>query len=103
LRGFSDDGTPIYSTDSASGIIIGTGNVGFKVAKNSEKVNTFMSRDGGHSWYELRKGYSIHFFFLNMNTHTHFIKIFDFNKFLFVVTLRIFLINALSKDMTEMV
>ena len=57
LFGLSSDFPPFYSVDTAAGIIIGNGNVGHYL---SSEVATFMSRDGGLSWFEVRKGSHIY-------------------------------------------
>ena len=53
LFGLSSDYTPFYSVDSAAGLIIGNGNVGRYLNK---EISTFMSRDGGLNWFEIKKG-----------------------------------------------
>ena len=53
LFGLSSDYTPFYSVDNAAGLIIGNGNVGRYLGK---EINTFMSRDGGLNWFEIKKG-----------------------------------------------
>ena len=57
LFGLSSDYPPFYSVDSAAGIIIGNGNVGHYL---SEDVATFLSRDGGLNWFEIKKGSHIY-------------------------------------------
>ncbi|KAF7456639.1 putative sortilin [Cryptosporidium felis] len=47
---------PFYSVENAVGIILGTGNVGSYLSFDHEDVNTYMSRDGGHTWQEVHKG-----------------------------------------------
>ncbi|KAI5303324.1 vacuolar protein sorting/targeting protein PEP1, partial [Ascosphaera atra] len=44
-----------YSSPSAIGLLIGLGNVGEYLGLRSE-ANTFLSRDGGITWREIRKG-----------------------------------------------
>jgi hypothetical protein len=44
---------PFYSTENAVGLIIGTGNVGYHLANRADEVNTYLSRDGGLTWYEV--------------------------------------------------
>jgi hypothetical protein len=51
---------PFYSVESASGIIIATGNIGSHLSHKPDKVNTYLSRDGGFSWTEVRKGSHIY-------------------------------------------
>jgi hypothetical protein len=60
LHGVSSDYPPYYSVESASGIIIGNGNVGQYLSYESEEVSTFLSRDGGSNWFEVRKGSHIY-------------------------------------------
>ena len=57
LFGISSDHPPFYSVDSAVGLIIGNGNVGHYLSKD---VATFLSRDGGLTWFEIRKGSHIY-------------------------------------------
>jgi hypothetical protein len=44
------------------GLIIGTGNIGTHLTYQPDQVNTYLSRDGGKSWVELRKGSHIYEF-----------------------------------------
>ena len=44
---------PVYSSKNALGLIIETGNVGKYLSYKSDKVNTFLSIDGGHTWREI--------------------------------------------------
>lgn len=44
---------PFYSTDNSLGLILGTGNVGKYLSNKEDEVNTYLSRDGGVSWYEV--------------------------------------------------
>lgn len=44
-----------YSSPSAIGMMIALGNVGNQLEHRSE-ANTFLTRDGGVTWYEVRKG-----------------------------------------------
>lgn len=48
--------SPVYSTESAVGLVLGTGNVGKYLSMREDEVNTYMSRDGGLTWIEVRKG-----------------------------------------------
>jgi len=57
LFGVTSNYPPFYSVSSAAGIIIGNGNVGHYLSKN---VSTFLSRDGGLNWKEVRKGSHIY-------------------------------------------
>ncbi|KAK6589998.1 hypothetical protein RS030_192776 [Cryptosporidium xiaoi] len=47
---------PFYSVENAIGIILGTGNVGSHLSFEHDEINTYMSRDGGHTWMEVHKG-----------------------------------------------
>eukprot|EP00743_Colponemidia_sp_Colp-15_P009746 GILK01010669.1.p1 GENE.GILK01010669.1~~GILK01010669.1.p1 ORF type:complete len:862 (-),score=114.68 GILK01010669.1:57-2642(-) len=62
LHGFAQFGSfgPIYSTDTAKGILLATGNVGTKLEDQIDMVNTYLSRDGGLSWTQVRKGSHIY-------------------------------------------
>lgn len=55
LKGRTDTyGNPIYSAESAAGLIIGTGNVGIYLDSKEENYNTYLSNDGGHTWIEIK-------------------------------------------------
>ena len=56
----SDNYGPFYSTPTALGIILGIGNVGKHLAYEEDEVNTYLSRDGGVNWEEVRKGSHIY-------------------------------------------
>lgn len=45
-----------YSHDNAPGLILATGSVSQTLEKSPDKVNTYLSRDGGQTWAEIRKG-----------------------------------------------
>lgn len=60
LHGISSNFAPFYSVESAAGIIIANGNVGRYLSNNPEEVSTYLSRDGGLSWFEVRKGSHIY-------------------------------------------
>jgi len=45
-----------YSISNAVGIIVGIGNVGRYLKYDSNKQNTYISRDGGLTWFEVIKG-----------------------------------------------
>lgn len=60
LIGISGDFAQFYSVESAAGLIIANGNVGRYLNLNKEEVSTFLSRDGGLSWFEIRKGSHIY-------------------------------------------
>ncbi len=51
---------PFYSNDNSVGLIIGCGNVGDYLSLNSDEINTYLSRDGGLTWFEIRKGSHIY-------------------------------------------
>lgn len=56
LHGISSDYSHFYSVESAVGIIIANGNVGKYLSYDPEEISTFLSRDGGITWNEVRKG-----------------------------------------------
>jgi hypothetical protein len=43
----------IYSSTSSIGIIIGTGNTGLFLSRKDEETATYLSRDGGHNWFQI--------------------------------------------------
>lgn len=47
---------PVYSSESAVGIVIGTGNLGRKLTGNDEPKNLYISRDGGLTWRSTKPG-----------------------------------------------
>ena len=51
---------PFYSSENAIGMIIGTGNVGAYLSNRADEVNTYLSRDGGLKWFEVKKGSHIY-------------------------------------------
>jgi hypothetical protein len=51
---------PFYSTENSLGIVIGTGNVGSHLANREDEINTYLSRDAGLSWFEIKKGSHIY-------------------------------------------
>ena len=51
---------PFYSTENSLGIVLGTGNVGTYLTNREDEINTYLSRDGGFSWFEVRKGSHIY-------------------------------------------
>jgi hypothetical protein len=51
---------PFYSTENSLGIVIGTGNVGSYLANREDEINTYLSRDAGSSWFEVKKGSHIY-------------------------------------------
>ncbi len=60
LHGISSVHPPFYSVESAPGVLIANGNVGKYLTENEDEVNTFISRDGGFNWFEVRKGSHIY-------------------------------------------
>jgi hypothetical protein len=60
LHGISSNFPSFYSVDSAAGLIIGNGNIGKFLSHNEDQTNTFLSRDGGLSWFEIKKGSHIY-------------------------------------------
>jgi len=61
LHGITDMYGPFYSTKTATGLIMGTGAVGPYLQAEGE-INTFLSRDAGLTWAEVRKGSHIYEF-----------------------------------------
>jgi hypothetical protein len=47
---------PVYSTENAVGLVIGTGNLGTKLTGNAEPKNLYISRDGGLTWRSVKPG-----------------------------------------------
>lgn len=63
LQIYSSNGIfpPPYSQDSAIGIIMAVGNIGRQLEKNKpDRMNTYLSRDGGLTWQEVMKGSHIY-------------------------------------------
>lgn len=59
LHIYSSNGVfpPPYSQESAIGLILAVGNVGKNLNRfNADKLNTYLSRDGGLNWIEVKKG-----------------------------------------------
>jgi len=60
FRGNAAGYAPVYSTEKATGLILATGFVGPFAASEEQAethgVATFLSRDGGWTWREIRKG-----------------------------------------------
>ena len=52
----TEDTPPPYSTSNAVGFIVGIGNLGKELKYTAEELNTYLSRDGGLNWIELKKG-----------------------------------------------
>jgi len=59
---FQDHFVPFYSYDKAVGIIMAAGNVGQRLSYKPVESNTYLSRDGGLTWSEVRKGVHIYEF-----------------------------------------
>lgn len=57
------NGNQIYSSEEAPAVILGTGNVGIYLSKNENDLNTYLSRDGGHTWFEV----NYYWIFLKLN------------------------------------
>jgi hypothetical protein len=53
---------PFYSAENAVGIVMGTGNVGPYLRFEPDQTNTYLSRDGGLTWFEAHKGAFIYEF-----------------------------------------
>lgn len=51
---------PVYSSKNSLGIILATGNIGKYLETREDRVNTYLSVDGGYSWKEVAKGSSIY-------------------------------------------
>lgn len=51
---------PVYSSENAIGIVLGTGNIGPRLTDNNSKKSLFLSRDGGLVWTWLRDGSHIY-------------------------------------------
>jgi hypothetical protein len=60
LFGVTSDNSQYYSVDSAAGLIIGNGSIGRYLSTERDKISTFLSRDGGLNWFEIRKGSHIY-------------------------------------------
>lgn len=56
IHGVSSDYPQFYSVESAAGIILANGNVGKYLSHKAEDISTFLSRDGGRNWIEIKKG-----------------------------------------------
>jgi len=60
LFGISSENPPYYSVESAAGIILANGNIGRYLNHDHESTSTFLSRDGGLNWFEIRRGSHIY-------------------------------------------
>ena len=47
---------PVYSTEKAIGIVLGTGNLGKRLTDNDSYKNMYISRDGGLTWKSVKNG-----------------------------------------------
>jgi len=47
---------PVYSSESATGVVIATGNLGPTLTENDIGKNLYISRDGGLSWKSVKEG-----------------------------------------------
>ena len=58
LHSYSHDHlfSPILSKKSALGIILATGNIGKYLSLVTDRINNYISADGGYSWKEIAKG-----------------------------------------------
>lgn len=46
--------SPVYSVDSAVGVVLGTGNLGKRLTDNDSAKNLYISRDGGLNWRSVK-------------------------------------------------
>lgn len=46
---------PPQSTSNALGILLGVGNVGKYLSNQESEINTYLSRDAGRTWFEVRR------------------------------------------------
>ena len=51
---------PVYSTEKAVGLVLGTGNLGKRLTENGSMKHLFLSRDGGLNWESIRRGTHIY-------------------------------------------
>lgn len=51
---------PVYSSENAIGLVLGTGNIGQRLTDNNAKKSLYMSRDGGLNWRHIREGSHIY-------------------------------------------
>ena len=45
---------PVYSTEKAIGLVLGTGNIGTRLTDNDSQKSLYLSRDGGLNWRVIR-------------------------------------------------
>lgn len=51
---------PVYSSEKAVGLVLGTGNMGSKLTENDSQKSLYLSRDGGLTWSTIRIGVHIY-------------------------------------------
>lgn len=51
---------PVYSSEKAVGLVLGTGNMGAKLTENDSQKSLYLSRDGGLTWRTIRIGVHIY-------------------------------------------
>jgi len=51
---------PVYSTEKAVGLVLGTGNMGPRLTDNDSQKSLYLSRDGGLTWRSIRPGVHIY-------------------------------------------
>lgn len=51
---------PVYSTEKAIGLVLGTGNIGPRLTDNDSQKSLYLSRDGGLNWRVIRQGVHIY-------------------------------------------
>lgn len=57
LHSYSSPVYPVpYSHQNAVGLIMGIGNLGTQLKFDNEEINTYLSRDGGLTWFEIQAG-----------------------------------------------
>lgn len=47
---------PVYASESAVGVVIGTGNIGSTLSTNADEKNLYVSRDGGLTFRSTHTG-----------------------------------------------
>lgn len=56
LHSFTSEYSQVYSNENAIGIVLATGNVGRYLSYKEDELSTYLSRDGGFTWNEVKKG-----------------------------------------------
>lgn len=51
---------PVYSSEKAVGIVLATGNIGYRLTENDSQKSLYLSRDGGLTWKTVRVGVHIY-------------------------------------------